>query len=87
MNLLASCNPKDLSQCDSVQRARDVLQRPRELAKENLVKAGRDDFARHANSLGGVEALPQGVGESRPALRCRRKLSILMLRKVLLIIR
>ena len=34
MDLLASCNPKDLSQCDSVQRARDVLERMRELAKE-----------------------------------------------------
>jgi hypothetical protein len=48
MDLLASCNPKDLSQCDSVQRARDVLQRLRELARENLATAGRDDFARHA---------------------------------------
>ncbi len=38
MDLLASCNPKDLSQCDSVQRARDVLQRLRELARENLEK-------------------------------------------------
>lgn len=36
MDLLASCNPKDLSQCDSVQRARDVLQRLREIARENL---------------------------------------------------
>jgi hypothetical protein len=35
MDLLASCNPKDLSQCDSVQRARDVLQRLRDLAREN----------------------------------------------------
>lgn len=32
MDLLASCNPKDLSQCDSVQRARDVLQRLKDLA-------------------------------------------------------
>ena len=38
MDLLASCNPKDLSQCDSVQRARDVLQRLRDLARENLEK-------------------------------------------------
>ncbi len=36
MDLLASCNPKDLSQCDSIQRARDVLQRLREMARENL---------------------------------------------------
>jgi len=36
MDLLASCNPKDLSQCDSVHRARDVLQRLRELARESL---------------------------------------------------
>lgn len=35
MDLLASCNPKDLSQCDSVQRARDVLQRLREMARES----------------------------------------------------
>ena len=27
MDLLASCNPKDLSQCDSAQRARDILER------------------------------------------------------------
>ncbi|MDQ1262052.1 MAG: hypothetical protein QG575_1233 [Euryarchaeota archaeon] len=33
MDLLASCNPKDLSQCDSVQRARDILERLRELAR------------------------------------------------------
>jgi hypothetical protein len=36
MDLLASCNPKDLSQCDSVQRARDILERLRELARKNL---------------------------------------------------
>ena len=38
MDLLASCNPKDLSQCDSVQRARDILERLRVLAKENQEK-------------------------------------------------
>jgi len=38
MDLLASCNPKDLSQCDSVQRAKDVLQRLREMARESLEK-------------------------------------------------
>jgi len=38
MDLLASCNPKDLSQCDSVQRAREILDRLRELARENLEK-------------------------------------------------
>ncbi len=32
MDLLAACNPKDLSQCDSVQRARDILERLRVLA-------------------------------------------------------
>lgn len=32
MDLLACCNPKDLSQCDSVQRARDVLERMKDLA-------------------------------------------------------
>ncbi len=36
MDLLACCNPKDLSQCDSVQRARDVLERMREMARESL---------------------------------------------------
>lgn len=36
MDLLACCNPKDLSQCDSVQRARDVLERMRELARKDL---------------------------------------------------
>ena len=36
MDLLASCNPKDLSQCDSVKRARDVLQRLRAMARESL---------------------------------------------------
>ncbi len=36
MNLLAACNPKDLSQCDSVQRAKDALERLRELARESL---------------------------------------------------
>ena len=35
MDLLACCNPKDLSQCDSVQRARDVLERMREMARES----------------------------------------------------
>jgi hypothetical protein len=38
MDLLACCNPKDLSQCDSVQRARDVLERMRELAEEDPKK-------------------------------------------------
>jgi len=38
MDLLASCNPKDLSQCDSVQRARDILERLRVLARENQEK-------------------------------------------------
>ncbi len=38
MDLLASCNPKDLSQCDSVQRARDALERLRDLAEENAEK-------------------------------------------------
>ena len=34
MDLLASCNPKDLSQCDSIERAKDILERLRELARE-----------------------------------------------------
>ena len=38
MDLLASCNPKDLSQCDSVQRARDILERLRDLARESMEK-------------------------------------------------
>ncbi|MDD2836960.1 MAG: hypothetical protein PHY05_12535 [Methanothrix sp.] len=38
MDLLASCNPKDLSQCDSVQRARDILERLRVLAGESFGK-------------------------------------------------
>lgn len=38
MDLLACCNPKDLSQCDSIQRARDVLERMRELAAEDQKK-------------------------------------------------
>ena len=36
MDLLASCNPKDLSPCDSVQRARDILERLRVLARETF---------------------------------------------------
>jgi len=36
MDLLACCNPKDLSQCDSVQRARDILDRLRYMARESL---------------------------------------------------
>lgn len=36
MDLLASCSPKDLSMCDSVQRARDALERLRDLAKNNM---------------------------------------------------
>ena len=35
MDLLACCSPKDLSQCDSIQRARDVLERMREMAGED----------------------------------------------------
>ena len=38
MDSLASCNPKDLSQCDSVQRAKDILERLRDMARENLEK-------------------------------------------------
>jgi hypothetical protein len=35
MDLLASCNPKDLSQCDSINRAKAVLERLRDLARES----------------------------------------------------
>ena len=38
MNLLAYCSPKDLSQCDSVQRAKDALERLKDMAKENIEK-------------------------------------------------
>lgn len=34
MHLLAYCNPKDLSQCDSIQQAKEALQRLREVANE-----------------------------------------------------
>ncbi len=43
MDLLGFCNPKDLSQCDSVQRARDALERLRTLSKETL---GEDKMLR-----------------------------------------
>jgi hypothetical protein len=39
MDLLASCNPKDLSQCDSVDRARYALTRLWSEAKEDLDEA------------------------------------------------
>jgi len=38
MDLLACCNPKDLSQCDSIQRAKGTLERLRDLATDNLGK-------------------------------------------------
>ncbi|MCX6678814.1 MAG: hypothetical protein NTX42_00400 [Methanothrix sp.] len=38
MSLLAACNPKDLSQCDSIQQAKETLVRLREMAKENPQK-------------------------------------------------
>jgi hypothetical protein len=38
MSLLAACNPKDLSQCDSIQQARETLVRLREMAKEKSQK-------------------------------------------------
>lgn len=38
MDLLASCNPKDLSQCDSINHAKAVLERLRDLARESLEK-------------------------------------------------
>jgi hypothetical protein len=34
MHLLMCCNPKDLSQCDSIQQAREALQRLKEAANE-----------------------------------------------------
>lgn len=34
MHLLVCCNPKDFSQCDSIQQAREALQRLREVANE-----------------------------------------------------
>jgi hypothetical protein len=34
MHLLACCNPKDLSQCDSIQQAREALERLREVANK-----------------------------------------------------
>jgi hypothetical protein len=39
MDLLASCSPKDLSQCDSVQRAKEALERLKDMAKENMETA------------------------------------------------
>jgi hypothetical protein len=39
MDLLASCNPKDLSQCDSIERARYALTRLRCEAKQDLDRA------------------------------------------------
>ena len=38
MGLLAACNPKDLSQCDSIHQARDILERLRVLARGDLEK-------------------------------------------------
>jgi hypothetical protein len=42
MDLLASCNPKDLSHCDSIERARYALMRLRYEAKRDLDKAARE---------------------------------------------
>ncbi len=42
MNLLACCNPKDLSQCDSIQQAKEALQRLREVANEKSELMTRD---------------------------------------------
>jgi hypothetical protein len=36
MNLLTCCNPKDLSQCDSIQQAKEALERLRMQARESL---------------------------------------------------
>lgn len=44
MDLLASCNPKDLSQCDSIQRARQTMMGLRDLAKDTL--ANREHLKR-----------------------------------------
>lgn len=38
MDLLSVCNPKDLSQCDTIQRASDILRRIRDIAREILKK-------------------------------------------------
>jgi hypothetical protein len=38
MDLLVSCNPKDLSQCDKVRQASNALERLRELARESFGK-------------------------------------------------
>ncbi len=37
MYLLANYNPKELSQCKSIQRAKDALERLRDMAKESLI--------------------------------------------------
>ncbi len=42
MNLLACCNPKDLSQCDSIQQAKEALQRLRDVANEKSELMTRD---------------------------------------------
>jgi hypothetical protein len=36
MDLLSSCNPKDISQCDNAQRTKDALERLRDFAKANI---------------------------------------------------
>lgn len=38
MDLLVSCNPKDLSQCDKVRQASNALERLRKLARESFGK-------------------------------------------------
>jgi hypothetical protein len=38
MYLLANCSPKELSQCDSIQRAKDALEKLRDQARESLEK-------------------------------------------------
>ena len=38
MDLLATCNPKDLSQCDKVRQAGNALERLREQARETFGK-------------------------------------------------
>jgi hypothetical protein len=55
MDLLASCSPKDLSQCDSVQRAKDALERLKDMAKENMSETAA---AQPAASYGASEAPP-----------------------------
>jgi hypothetical protein len=66
MDLLASCNQKDLSRAATAPASQDLMQRLRDLAREALAKSWIYDFSSILRDLVGIRRCLQAVGAGGP---------------------